>query len=140
MLYMLDTNICAYILRERPPEVKEKFKEVSRKGCRIGLSSVVVSELFYGAFRKGSRKLLRVIEEFVEAFEVFDFDYQAAREYGKLRAELERRGERIGPYDLQIAAHALALRATLVTNNEKEFRRVSGLKIENWAVSHEVKA
>ncbi len=132
MLYMLDTNICAYILRERPRTVKEKLKRVSEAGDEVGLSSVVVSELFYGAFRKGSPKLLRVIEEFVEAFQIYAFDLEAAREYGRLRAELERKGECIGPYDLQIAAHALALGAVLVTNNEREFRRVSRLRVENW--------
>ena len=132
MLYMLDTNICAYILRERPRSVKEKLKLVSEAGAQLGLSSIVVSGLFYGAFRKGSPRLLKVIEDFVEAFEIFNFDSRAAREYGKLRAELEKRGEIIGPYDLQIAAHALALNAVLVTNNEKEFRRIAHLKVENW--------
>jgi len=133
MLYMLDTNICAYILREKPQVVKEKLKRVSEAGHEVGLSSVVVSELFYGAFRKGSPKLLKVIEEFVEAFRIYAFDLEAAREYGRLRTELERKGELTGPYDLQIAAHVLALGAVLVTNNERKFRRVSRLKVENWA-------
>ncbi len=132
MLYMLDTNICAYILRERPRAVKEKLEQASEAGAQVGLSSIVVAELFYGAFRKGSPRLLKVIEDFVEAFEVFNFDFRAAKEYGKLRAELEKRGEIIGPYDLQIAAHALVLNAVLVTNNEREFLRIAHLKVENW--------
>ncbi len=133
MIYMLDTNICAYIIRERLPNVKERLKQVAEAGCEVSLSSIVVSELFYGAYRKGSSRILELIERFVENFKIYEFDLNAARRYGKLRADLEKEGEIIGPYDLQIAAHAMAIRAILVTNNEREFKRITGLKVENWA-------
>ncbi len=131
MLYMLDTDICSYIIRNRPKHVKEKLKELERNHT-IGLSSVVVSELFYGAYKKGSQRLVRLVESFVNYFEIYSYDLKAAIEYGKLRAELERKGITIGAYDLQIAAHAISLNAVLVTNNLKEFKRVKGLKVEGW--------
>jgi len=128
---MLDTNICSYIIRERPPEVKEKLKEVE-KFHQVAISSIVASELLYGAYKKGSQRLVEAVEYFIGCFEVYPFDLEAAREYGLIRAELEKRGEPIGAYDLQIAAHARALSAVLVTSNEKEFKKVEGLKVENW--------
>ena len=131
MIYMLDTNICSYIIRERPPEVKEKLKEVE-KFHQVAISSIVASELLYGAYKKGSQRLVEAVEYFIGCFEVCPFDLEAAREYGLIRAELEKRGEPIGAYDLQIAAHARALSAVLVTSNEKEFKKVEGLKVENW--------
>ncbi|EDP74837.1 type II toxin-antitoxin system VapC family toxin [Hydrogenivirga sp. 128-5-R1-1] len=131
MLYMLDTDTCSYIIRNRPQHVKEKLEEVERNHT-IGLSSVVVSELFYGAYKKGSRRLVRLVESFVDYFEIYDYDLRAAVEYGRLRAELERKGITIGAYDLQIAAHAISLNAVLVTNNLREFERIKGLKVESW--------
>ena len=131
MLYMLDTNTCSYIIRNRPQHIKEKLEEVERNHT-IGLSSVVVSELFYGAYKKGSRGLVRLVESFVDYFEIYDYDLRAAVEYGKLRAELERKGVTIGAYDLQIAAHAISLNAVLVTNNLREFKRIRGLRVESW--------
>ncbi len=134
MLYMLDTDICSYIIRNRPKHVKEKLEELE-KSHTIGLSSVVVSELFYGAYKKGSQKLVKLIESFVDYFEIYNYDLKAAIEYGKLRTELERKGITIGAYDLQIAAHAISLNAVLVTNNLKEFKRIRGLKVESWIAS-----
>ena len=131
MLYMLDTDTCSYIIRNRPEHVKEKLEEVEKEHS-IGLSSVVVSELFYGAYKKGSRRLVRLVKSFVDYFEIYDYDLRAAVEYGKLRAELERKGITIGAYDLQIAAHAISLNAVLVTNNLREFKRIKGLKVESW--------
>ncbi len=131
MLYMLDTDICSYIIRNRPQHVKKRLEELERNHT-IGLSSVVVSELFYGAYKKGSRKLVKLVESFVDYFEIFNYNLKAAVEYGKLRAELEREGITIGAYDLQIAAHAISLNAVLVTNNLKEFKRIKGLKVESW--------
>ncbi len=131
MLYMLDTNICSYIIRNQPEIIKEKLKEIEREH-KIGLSTIVVSELLYGAYKKGSKKLIEVVESFVDCFQIYEYGLNAAKEYGKLRAELEKRGEVIGAYDLQIAAHAIALGATLVTNNEKEFSRIKNLRLENW--------
>ena len=131
MIYMLDTNICSYIIRNRPESVKEKLKEVERLH-QVALSSIVVSELLYGAYRKGSQKLIEAVKCFISGFVVYDFDSKAAEEYALLRTEIERKGAVIGAYDLQIAAHARSLPAVLVTNNEKEFLRVEGLRVENW--------
>jgi len=131
LIYMLDTNICSYIIRNRPESVKRKLKEVE-KLHEIALSSIVASELLYGAYKKGSQKLVEVVKHFIDCFVVYDFDLKAAEEYALIRTDLERKGIVIGAYDLQIAAHARTLSAVLVTNNEKEFLRVEGLKVENW--------
>jgi len=132
MIYMLDTNICSYIIRNAPVGVKNKLKQVE-ENHELALSSIVVSELFYGAYKKGSERLIKLIENFIESFVIYDFDKKAAEIYGKIRTELEKSGNVIGAYDLQIAAHALSLDAVLVTNNEREFKRIKGLRIENWA-------
>ena len=131
MIYMLDTNICSYIIRNRPESVKQKLKEIE-KFHEVALSSIVASELLYGAYKKDSQKLIEVVKHFIECFVIYDFDLKAAEEYALIRVDLEKKGIVIGAYDLQIAAHARSLSATLVTNNEREFRRVEGLKVENW--------
>jgi tRNA(fMet)-specific endonuclease VapC len=128
---MLDTNICSYIIRNRPESVKKKLKEVEELH-EVALSSIVASELLYGAYKKGSQKLIEVVKHFIDCFVVYNFDPKAAEEYALIRADLEKRGIVIGAYDLQIAAHARSLSAVLVTNNEKEFLRVERLKVENW--------
>ena len=131
MLYMLDTDTCSYIIRNRPEHVKEKLEEVEKEHS-IGLSSVVVSELFYGAYKKGSRRLVRLVESFVDYFEIYDYDLKAAVEYGRLKAELERKGITIRAYDLQIAAHTISLNAVLVTNNLRECRKIKVPRVESW--------
>ncbi len=131
MIYMLDTNICSFIIREKPVFVKEKLKTIS-KDNEVVLSSIVASELLYGAYKKGSQKLIATVKTFIDFFEVLPFDLKAADEYGKLRAYLEKKGKIIGAYDLQIAAHALSLSAVLVTNNRKEFSKIETLEIEDW--------
>lgn len=131
IVYMLDTNICSFIIREKPLSVKEKLKIVS-KDNEVVISSIVASELLYGAYKKGSPKLITAVKTFIDFFEVLPFDLNAAEEYGKLRSYLEKKGNIIGAYDLQIAAHALSLNAVLVTNNTKEFSRIEKLKIEDW--------
>lgn len=131
MIYMLDTNICSYIIRRRPEKVKEKLKEVEELH-EVALSSIVASELLYGAYKKGSQKLIEVVKHFIDCFVIYDFDLKAAEEYALIRADLERKGVIIGAYDLQIAAHARSLSAVLVTNNENEFLRIGGLRVENW--------
>jgi len=125
MLYMLDTNICSYIIRG----YISKEKLIDKK---IGISSIVVSELLYGAKKKGSKKLIKIVDLFVNSFEIYEFDKNAAIEYSKIRVNLEKQGLIIGAYDLQIAAHVKSLNAILVTNNIKKFRRINGLKLENW--------
>ncbi|GMT47215.1 MAG: twitching motility protein PilT [bacterium] len=131
MIYMLDTNMCSYIIRSQPLYIKEKLKE-TEKNNTVSLSSIVVSELFYGAYKKNSDRLIKVIEDFINSFEIYEYGLNAAKEYGLIRADLERQGLIIGAYDMQIAAHAAALDAVLVTNNEREFKRIKELTIKNW--------
>lgn len=131
MIYMLDTNICSYIIRNTPERIRIKLKKVEQEH-ELALSSIVVSELFYGAYKKNSERLINLIKSFVENFTICSFDIKAAEIYGKIRAELERKGSVIGAYDLQIAAHAVSLNAVIITNNEKECRRIENLKVENW--------
>jgi tRNA(fMet)-specific endonuclease VapC len=128
---MLDTNICIYIIKRRPPEVLQKFLEY--EVGELALSSVTVSELFYGAYKSlHVEKNLRTLERFLLPFDIVEYGYKAAMEYGRIRAELECQGKVIGGLDMQIAAHAKALDVPLVTNNLKEFCRVEGLVLENW--------
>lgn len=131
MLYLLDTNICIYVINERPPEVLAQFLVHEADG--LGISAVTASELYWGVRKSGSARNLRALEAFLAPLHVADYGIEAARAYGQLRAVLERKGTPIGPLDTQIAAHALALDVTLVTNNQREFKRVPGLRLENWA-------
>ena len=135
MIYMLDTNICSYIIRNTPEKIKVKLKEVEQEH-ELALSSIVVSELFYGAYKKNSEKLINLVKSFVENFTIYSFDTKAAEIYGRIRVELERKGNIVGAYDLQIAAHAVSLNAVIVTNNEKEFRRIENLRVENWITNN----
>lgn len=132
MLYMLDTNICSYILRNKPETIKEKLKAVEVAQHTIGLSSIVVSELLYGAHKKGSERLLHLVYAFIENFTVMEFGTEVASAYAQVRVDLESRGNIIGSNDLYIAAHAISCDAILVSNNTKEFEKVKGLKLENW--------
>lgn len=132
MVYMLDTNICSFIIREKPVIVKEKLKSIDTQNNKVTISSIVASELLYGAYKKRSSKLISIVKAFIDFFEVLPFDLNASEEYGKIRVDLEQIGMIIGAYDLQIAAHAKSVNAILVTNNIKEFSRVKGLKIEDW--------
>ncbi len=129
---MLDTNICIYTIKNKPQSVKKRFS-----ACEIGqlcISSITVSELMYGAFKsEHTEKNLKALERFLMPFEIVDYDFAASVEYGKIRASLEKKGQVIGNMDMQIAGHALALDVVLVTNNIKEFERVEGLAVENWA-------
>ena len=125
MDYMLDTNICSYI-------IKGYIKKEMLLGKNIFISSIVAGELLYGAKKKNSHKLTKIVNLFLNSFKIIDYDKKAANEFAKIRVELEKRGLIIGAYDLQIAAHAKSLGAVLVTNNEKEFRRIKNLKVENW--------
>ena len=132
MKYLIDTNICIYIMNKRPIEVIHKFKQFDVD--EICVSTITVSELQYGVRRSGDRKLNKQrIEEFLSPFEIIAYDEVAADIYGDVRHQLEKAGEPIGPLDLLIAAHALSGNFVLITNNEEEFKRVKNLKIENWA-------
>lgn len=131
MKYLLDTNICIYIIKQKPIEVFAKFQSLEIGS--IGISSITLAELQYGV-RKSAKveKNLEALEKFISPMEIFDFDQEATHTYGIIRADLESRGLSIGPLDTLIAAHALSRNLTLVTNNEREFKRVNGLTVENW--------
>ncbi len=131
MSYLLDTNICIYIINARPPHVLERFRQVSIGD--IGISSITAAELAFGVIKSGSERNRRALDMFFAPLEVHPFDATAVWHYGEIRSDLEQRGEPIGPLDTMIAAHAKALNAVLVTNNSREFSRVQGLNIENWA-------
>lgn len=131
MRYMLDTNICIYAIKNRPASVLAALRAYEAVG--IGLSSISAAELYFGVRKSGSAKNLLALQHFLEPLEIADFDLAAAQAYGELRHALESRGTPIGPLDTQIAAHALSLGVCLVSNNTREFERVTGLKLENWA-------
>jgi len=129
--FMLDTNIVIYTLKNRPVKVREAFKQHEGRMC---ISSVSLGELICGAERSSqTERNLADIEGLVARMEVAAFEERAAEHFGQLRAELYRVGQPIGPYDMMIAGHARAMGLILVTNNMKEFERVPGLRLENWA-------
>lgn len=129
--YMIDTNIAIYTLKNRPARVRAAFKKHSGEIC---ISSVSMGELIYGA-EKSARveQNLSIIEGLGARLKIESFDMKAAMHFGQLRVELAKSGNLIGPYDMMIAGHARALGLILVTNNRREFDRVSGLRVENWA-------
>ena len=131
MRYLLDTNICIYLIKKRPRQVLEKFDAYSVG--EIGVSSITVAELQYGV-RKSQHpvKNQQALQQFLLPLAIADFDEQAAIAYGEVRAVLEAQGTPIGPLDTLIAAQAISLDVTLVTNNVREFSRVQGLGFENW--------
>ncbi len=129
--YMLDTDICSYIIRERPLQVFEHFKKVEMD--QLCISVVTYAELIYGVEHSSSKKINRpIIDDFVRHLNIVSWDKEAAEHYGKIRASLRAEGNIIGSMDMMIAAHARSLTMTLVTNNEKHFKRVPKLKVENW--------
>lgn len=131
MRYMLDTNICIYAIKHKPDAVVAALR--AHAGAGIGVSSITVAELHFGVEKSGSARNLVALRHFLEPLEIADFDAAAAEMYGRVRQQLERAGTPIGPLDTQIAAHALGLDVTLVTNNQREFDRVARLRVENWA-------
>lgn len=132
MKYMLDTNICIYTIKRKPTHVLERFKQTEIS--EIAISSITLSELFYGVSKSSKpKKNFMALTQFVAPLEILPYSGEAAQYYGELRARLEKQGTPIGSLDMLIAAHALSVSSILVTNNEKEFKRVPVLKIENWA-------
>lgn len=130
--FLLDTNICIYIRQERPEAVLRRFRRL-RPG-EAALSVITYGELIYGAAKSSQREAaLTRLRELFHWLPALPLPEAAAEAYGTLRAELAAKGEMIGNNDLWIASHAVASGLTLVTNNEKEFRRVRGLKLQNWA-------
>jgi len=131
MKWMLDTNICIDIIRERPQSVLDHFKDHAVGD--IGISVVTLAELEYGVSASSRpAKNREALDQFVSPLDVAPFERQATAEYGRLRAALEKKGQVIGSMDLLIAAHAVSLDVRLVTHNSREFRRVPALKIEDW--------
>lgn len=131
MMYMLDTNICIYIIKQKPKSVIDKLKKM--KNVNICISSITYSELLYGAEKSSNiAKNLLALTMFLSNIEILSYDESASIDYGIIRSKLEKQGKIIGPLDMLIAAHAKSLNITLVSNNLKEFERVDGLKLENW--------
>ena len=131
MTFLLDTNICIYLIRQKPLHVYDKFKSLALGA--VGLSTITVSELTYGVTKSSNQEKNRdALEQFLLPFEILDFDINAEIEYGKVRTYLEKKGTPIGPLDTLIAAHAKSLNLILVTNNTREFNRVPKLSIQNW--------
>ncbi len=131
MKYLLDTDICVYVINERPRRVLDRF--VKQEVGEIGVSSVTAAELAFGVAKSGSQRNRQALEAFLLPLKIADFDLAAAFSYGEVRTFLEGKGQVIGPLDMLIAAHAKSLGATLVTNNLREFKHVPGLAVENWA-------
>ncbi len=128
--YMLDTNIVIYVIKRKPIEALEKFNQ---NALRICVSSITYAELIYGVEKSTKAEHnLRHVEDFISRLEVLDYGMKAANHYGEIRSNLEKAGKPIGPNDLHIAAHARSEGLVLVSNNLKEFKRVSGLRLENW--------
>lgn len=131
MKYLLDTNICIYIANKRPESVRARFESVLPND--IAISVVTLAELVYGAENSGRPELNRRRIEIIRTrLTVLDLTSEITTTYARVRVDLERKGTLVGPYDLLIAAQALHLELILVTNNEREFKRIPGLKIENW--------
>jgi tRNA(fMet)-specific endonuclease VapC len=127
---MLDTDICIYVMRDRPAEIQQRFDSFADELC---ISMITLGELLYGA-EKSDRRVqnLRAVERFSSRLEVLPFSPAAASHYGQIRAELEQVGTPAGPYDMLIGGHARSEGLTVVTNNVREFFRMPGLRVENW--------
>lgn len=131
MKFMLDTNICIYIIKRKPSNVIERF--IQTEISQIGISSITLSELSYGVSKSSKPEQNQIaLAQFIAPLEIMPYGHEAAQYYGDLRAHLEKQGTPIGSLDMLIAAHALSIGCTLVTNNEKEFIRIPNLKIDNW--------
>ena len=131
MKYMLDTDICIDLIRKKNDLILRRLKRRSPED--VCVSAVTLSELEYGVSKSSNPSKNRLaLAEFMTPITVLPYDDQVANTYGQIRAELEKDGIPIGPLDNMIAAHALALGLVVVTNNEREFCRVSGLKVQNW--------
>jgi tRNA(fMet)-specific endonuclease VapC len=130
---LLDTDTCIHIIRQKRPDVLANFKTYDVGD--IAVSSITVGELMYGALKgDAAEKNIRALEHFLQPLEVVSFDHLAAEVYGRVRLELTRFGKQIGALDMLIASQALQLGLTIITNNVREYSRIDGLTVENWAV------
>ena len=131
MRYLLDTDICIYLIKHHPPEVLNKFRQ--HRPADVALSTITLFELEYGAEKsRRQQKSRQALCKFLSSFHVLDLDRLAAVEAAAICAKLEQKGTPIGPYDVLIAALAKSRNMILVTNNTREFERVDGLQVENW--------
>ncbi len=132
MKVMLDTNICIYLIKQKPVSVLGHFEKYALG--EVGISSITVAELQFGVSNSQKpRQNQSALDLFLAPLEIMDFDARAAQVYGRIRAHLKQNGTPIGAYDMLIAAHAQSLDVTLVTNNLREFSRIPNLRLENWA-------
>lgn len=133
MNYMLDTNVCVSLIRQRPRGLIARL--TSHAPGEVGVSVITVAELSHGAQKSAqTMQNLRALEQFLLPLEVADFDQSATDSYGLIRAHLEKQGTPIGSMDMLIGSHALSLGVVLVTNNVREFQRIPNLQIEDWLV------
>lgn len=131
MKYMLDTNICIYVIKNKPESVINRF--LQHNPDELCISAITYAELLHGVEKSQAIEKNRfAMTMFLSPITILEFDNYAAEEYGKIRANLEKKGVPIGPMDMLIAGHARSKNLILVTNNVKEFNRVENLKIENW--------
>jgi tRNA(fMet)-specific endonuclease VapC len=131
MKYMLDTNICIYIIKKKPAQVFNTFKKLAVGD--VAISAITLAELEYGIEKSKYPERNKIaLTAFLAPIEIISFSEKAATTYGRIRANLEKQGKIIGAYDLMIGAHALAEKLILVTNNVREFERIPSLSIENW--------
>lgn len=129
--YLLDTNICIYLIKKHPPEVLARFQQIQLK--QLYIPTITLFELYYGIEKNNShQRNILALENFIAPLTVVDFTLDAAKKAATIRNTLQKQGTPIGAYDIQIAAIALSLDMTLLTNNTREFERVNGLKLENW--------
>ena len=130
--YMLDTDICSYIMREKPIQVLDRFNTL--KMDQFCISIITYAKFLYGVQRSANQKKHQaIVDSFILHVDILKWDQPAAEHYGQIRAELEVQGKTIGNMDMMIAAHARSKNMMLVTNNEKHFKRVESLNIDNWA-------
>jgi len=129
--YLLDTDICIYLIKKHPPEVLARFQQTQLK--QLHISTITVFELYFGIEKNNSQQRnLVALENFISPLMLVDFSVESAKKAAKIRSILQKQGKPIGAYDLQIAAIAVAENMTLLTHNVREFERVKGLKLENW--------
>ena len=130
MIYLLDTNICIYVINHKPEHVFERFKQYQLG--QLAISSITASELAFGVEKSGSERNKQALNKFLSPLDILPYDEKAIWHYAKLRQDLQSTGKTIGSLDMLIAAHACAAGAILVTDNTGEFSRVRGLRVENW--------
>jgi tRNA(fMet)-specific endonuclease VapC len=131
MIYLLDTNICIYLIKQKPPQILAKFNRYTLDD--LGISAISVAELQYGVQKsRFPAQNQAALEQFLLPLNIVDFDYAAAIAYGRIRAQLEAHGTPIGAMDLLIAAQALSANLGIITNNTREFSRIPSLRVLNW--------